>query len=244
MGLAFALGLGLIQSKKVIVSDEDATTEDLSTYTSVDPESNFTITPTKVTVTVIHPEHTTTYLYKDFGAGYFKRNFEIRFGLNVSAIWTAHALQGIIGVTNNLGLGNAVEGPNVEINYDYDGDGTRYELQVGGGDHVAHSYIDQFLWGALVYYCKFERVYVGGATNNIAQLTVYSDSNYTVLAKKITTSPVGGNLATWGEGDFTLAEATEEFRYLMLATSSRASYSDTESGSFEISNVEIISNTD
>jgi len=221
----------------------EETTEDLTTYTSVDPEDNFTITSNKLTVTDIHPDHTTTYLYYDFGEGYFKKNFEIRFALKVTAIWEDHALQGIIGVANSLTLNPG--GPNIEINYDYTGagSGANYDIEVGGGAHVAHTYINDFLIGT-TYYCKFERIYVGGAEDNIVQLTVYTDDAYTVRAKKIYMNPPGADLPTWGEDDFTLAEATETYRYLMLATSSRDSHSETIVGSFEISDVEIISNTD
>jgi hypothetical protein len=113
---------------------------------------------------------------------------------------------------------------------------------VGGGVHVAHSSISDFLIGT-TYYCKFERIYVGGAEDNIVQLTVYTDDAYTIRAKKIYLTPIGGDLPVWGEPDFTLEEATTEFRYLMLATSGRASWDESASGSFEISDVEIISNT-
>ena len=217
--------------------------ENLTTYTPVDPEANFTITANKLTVTSIHPEHTTTYLYYDFGADYFKKNFEMRFALKVTTIWVDHALQGIIGVADTLNL--TPEGPNIEINYDYTGagSGANYLIGVGGGDHVAHSYLGLFLVGT-TYYCKFERVYVGGAKDNIVQLTVYTDDAYTIKAKRIYGSHIGDDIDAWGEGDFTLAEATDEFRYLMLSTSGGASYDPTEFGSFEISNVQIISNTD
>jgi hypothetical protein len=219
--------------------------EDFTGYTDVDPETNFTIEANKLTVADIYPEHSTTYLYYDFGAEYFKKNFEIRFGLKVTAIWTDHAIETIIGVSNTLGL--AVEGPNVEFNYDYTdaGEGANYIIGVGGGDHVAHTNQNDFLVGN-TYYCKLERIYVGGAEDNIVQMTVYTDSEYTTRAKQIYGSGahIGEDLATWGEPDFTLAEATEEFRYLMIATSSRDNYSETEIGSFEVSNVEIISNED
>jgi len=218
-------------------------TEDLRTYTKVDPESDFVVIANKLTVTDIHPEHTTTYLYYDFGIEYFKRNFEMRFALKVTTIWTDHAIQGIIGVSNTLGL--AVEGPNVEINYDYTdaGSGANYQIGVGGGDHVAHTHQNQFLVGT-TYYCKIERIYVGGAEDNIFQMTVYTDSNYSIRAKNIYGGQIGEDIAAWGEPDFTLAEATEEFRYLMLATSSRGDYSEVEVGSFEISDVVIMSNSD
>ena len=215
--------------------------EDLTTYTEVDPETDLAVTTNKLTVTNIHPEHTETYLYYDFGAGYFKKDFEIRFVLKVTAIWTDHALQGVIGVSNTLGMD--VEGPNIEINYDYldAGSGANYRIAVGGGDHVAHTNQNQFLVGT-TYYCKIERTYVGGAEDNRFYLTVYSDSGYSIPAKYIYGGSTGDPIAAWGEPDFTLAEATEEFRYLMLATSSKDSSSETEVGSFEISNVEIISN--
>ena len=150
--------------------------EDLSTYTEVDPESNLAVIPTKVTVVDIHPEHTITYLYYDFGVNHFKKDFEMRFALKVNTIWTDHALQGIIGVSNSLGL--SVEGPNIQINYDYTdaGSGANYIIGVGGGDHVAHSNQNHFLVGT-IYYCKIERIYVGGAEDNIFQMTVYTDSN-------------------------------------------------------------------
>lgn len=217
--------------------------EDLTTYTPVDPDSNFTITSSTVVVDSIHPEYTTTYLYYDFGVDSLKRNFEIRFALEVTAIWTAHAIQGIIGVSNTLGL--SVGGPNIEINYDYTGAGadTNYFIGVGGGDHVAHSNQNQFVEGT-TYYCKSERIYVGGAADNIFQMTVYTDSDYSIRAKKIYGGSIGDDIATWGEVDFTLAEAVDEFRYLMLATSGRAADDSTEVGSFVISNVQIISNSD
>jgi len=218
-------------------------TEDLTTFTEVDPESNLAVTTDKLIVTDIHPEHTITYLYYDFGAEYFKRNFEMRFALKVTDIWVDHGLQGVIGVANALGLD--VNGPNVEINYDYTdaGSGANYIIGVGGGDHVAHTNQNQFLVGT-TYYCKIERIYVGGAADNIFRMTVYTDSNYTIRAVNIYGGQIGEDIAAWGESDFTLAEATEKFRYLMLATSGRADYDDTESGSFEISDVEIISNSD
>ena len=208
--------------------------EDLTTYTPVDPDSVFTITTTTVVVDSIHPEYTTTYLYYDFGADYFKRNFEIRFILDVTDIWVDHASQGVIGVADTLGLD--VNGPNIEINYDYTGAGadTNYFIGVGGGDHVAHSNQNQFVENK-TYYCKTERIYVGGATDNIFQMTVYTDSDYTIRAKKIYGGSIGDDIAAWGEGDFTLAEAIDEFRYLMLATSGRAAYDPTEVGSFVIS---------
>jgi len=217
--------------------------EDLTTYTKVDPESNFTVINDKLTVTDIHPEHTTTYLYYDFGAEYFKKNFVMRFALKVTTIWEDHSLQGVIGVSNTLGLN--VEGPNIEINYDYTdaGAGANYIIACGGGDHVAHSGQNQFLVNT-TYYCEVERTFVGGAEDNKFYIRVYTDSDYTTLAKILYGGGIGEDINPWGEDDFTLEEANTKYRYLMLSTSSRADYEDTEYGSFEISNVEVISNED
>jgi len=217
------------------------TSEDLTTYTQVDPEDNLATTADKLTVTNIHPEHTTTYLYYDFGANYFKKDFEIRFALKVTDMWTQHALQGIIGVARTVGL--AVEGPRIRLNYDYQdaGEGANYVLGVGGGDHVAHGNQNQFLIGT-TYYIKFQRIYVGGEADNYVLATAYTDPDYTVVAKYIYGGQIGEDIAPWGDNDFSLAHATEEFRYLIIASSSRDEYSASEVGSFEISDVEIISN--
>lgn len=61
-----------------------AAIEDFTTYTEVDTVGNrIAVTSNKVTVTAI-PRDETCYVYKDYGAGYFKNSWKHRFILNTT----------------------------------------------------------------------------------------------------------------------------------------------------------------
>lgn len=213
-------------------------------FIEVDEETNFSASGTQLTITDIHPEHCTSYVYKDFGVDYFRKNVEIWFELTIVSIAQEHALQGILYLTNGLGIRNDLTGdvrggPGCRINYD-SGDNTRFLLQVGGLDHIAHSHVANGPVVGTKYYVKWERVYNGGVSDNESRVTLYTDPDFTVLAKKKDES----DLLMYGEIDIDLALADKTFQYLILAMSDRASYDASAIDSFVIENVEIIKNED
>lgn len=78
--------------------------EDLTTFTEVDPSSAVTITSTKVSWASLESRDSVTYVYKDYGAGYFtdfthKMTFSTQAGTNA----TFSGAMVFWGITNQVG---------------------------------------------------------------------------------------------------------------------------------------------
>jgi len=161
--------------------------EDLSTYTEVDEHSQITITTTKFTATNYQYDHAESYVYKDFGAGYFGTNVEIQFELNVtsfnkfdSGLWGP----AVICLTNTLGdIYDIAGGPVVRINPDSTDYTANVEIGAGHDDYAAvtHSHVPA---PATTYYCTFVTTYAVDNKSNV-RLSIYTDSGRTTLLKTV-----------------------------------------------------------
>jgi len=220
-----------------VVEDDDSDYEDLSTYEIVDTETNFTIDGTKLTVTDIIPDHTTAYLYYDFGEGYFDTDIEIQFDLKVTAFAVAYDYMGVIGLSNDLGtIATVGYGPLVELNYQEDEEAVYYEVGAGHEDYAAPTHAHNTHVVGTQYYYTFTTTYAASNKSSVS-LATYTDAARTTLVKN------SGNVTVnpYGTGNITEEHGSQTFRYLVVAPSFRAA-TDTEGKfSFVIDHIKIVS---
>lgn len=216
------------------------TYEDLTTYTKVDSEGNLSVIPDKVTITDLYTEHTTSYLYKDFGAGYFTEDFEIQFEFCVTD--DTHGedtsdMFGIIGVCNTLGI-RATWDAGPWVNWRPGTHGIGNINLHAGDDSYATSFIEFPDDPAKIFYCTFKRISSPAPADCGVELSVYSDSLRTILMDKYG----GGASIPYGRNDIPSATGLTTFRYLEIAISEQAASANIAYGSYYIQNIEIISN--
>ena len=204
--------------------------EDLSAYTEVDEESDFTIASTQITADTYKFNHATSYLYKDFGEAYFGTDVEIQFELTVSAMVDSYGPCGIISLTNDLGTSaDVAEGPEVRVNSQENS--THVELWTGHGDYSASVHMHNTHAICVKYYCTLTTTY-GADDTSAVKLGVYTDEARTTLA--------GGD-APYGLEDVPEAHGSQTYRYLLVAQSARAATDETESVSMVIDKIKIVS---
>jgi hypothetical protein len=227
---SFASGITMVVGGGINDAPPVTGYEDLSTYTVVDEHGNFTISTTQLTVVNFPYDHSTSYVYYDFGVGYFGVNMEIQFEITVSALTDAYDPFSILALTNALGTGHDVaEGPNVELNDQEEGN-AYIELWSGHGDYASGTHLHNIHVLNTKYYCTFISTYGASNTSNV-KLGVYTDAARTILA---------GGADPYGTGSIPEAHGSQTFRYLVLAMSSNAA-SDANQVSMVIDHVKIIS---
>lgn len=237
----FTIGVGTqtftIGAGQTITITTESGYEDLSTYTVVDSETNFTIDGTKLTVTDIYPDHTTAYLYYDFGVDYFGTDIEIQFDLKVTAFAVAYDYMGVLGLANTLGLtGGVAYGPIVNLNYQAEGEATYYELGSAHDDYAAATHAHNTTAVGTQYYCIFKTVYAASDKSYVS-LGIYTDAGRTTLVKDKTNKEI----SPYGTGNIPEAHGSQTFRYLMIAPSERPATDTDGKFSFVIDHVKIIS---
>lgn len=200
--------------------------EDLTTYTPVDPESNYTIYPYSLVVTDFHVRHTVSYLYYDFGAAYFNANgVQINFDITVSSVSDLVAPNyRILALVNTLGERQSYDaGPVSHFAYKSAG-----KIELGCGDDL---YAIAF-WTCDIgttYYCTLTRTWAGGVADGSVVLDIYSDAGRSIL------------VASVPRLDIPAATAALTYRYLQVATSERSVSDATPIATFTISNIDIVS---
>ncbi len=212
--------------------------EDLTTYTEVDPETDFAVTSTTLTVTDMHTEHVAAYIYKDYTADYFTKDLEIQFefvvtdpnnGQDTSDMFGILSLNSILGTRNSGTSGPTVRWtPKMVSN----------QIQLFCGDNnYATSYATFIAGAGVVFYCTLTRVSVAAPGDCSILLDVYSDS-----ARTIRMNMANGNPSIqYGRNDIPTVDGLTKYRYLQLGTSEKDSADTTAYGSYYIQNVEIVS---
>lgn len=204
---------------------------DLTAFTKVDPAGNFTIDINSITVAGIETSWDTAYVYKDYGPGYFQKDFVINFEVIVTDInANDNDFYGLVKVSNALGPAKTAPGPVARLDYDSPTD-AKWQFYAGD-DNYATSFRLMTKLGVGVYYCTLERISnTPGMDDGQVTLSVYSDSNRTVIL---------------GGGSIPRIDIPKEdmvtLRYLILAQTYRDSVDHTPIGSYKIQNVKIISN--
>ena len=117
--------------------------EDFTTYTESDPESDITVTSTKVDVDAIYRKVQSGYVRKDFGEDYFSADFEIDIEVQVTAmdLYTSHFFFVLCDAAANDFQADISYSENnsllVWCNYGYKyPEGTGYLLTLSTGDYT------------------------------------------------------------------------------------------------------------
>ncbi len=212
--------------------------EDLTTYTSVDPEANYTITATRITVANMYPRHTNSYLYKDFGAGYFTKDLQINFEFCVTddTHTDATSMLGLIAICNTLGNRDANDaGPFTHWELGTHGVGN---INIpAGDDSYALSYFEFPDNGTKIFYCTLQRISALAPADCEVRMSVFSDAARTTLMNRFG----GAASIPYGRPDIPSATGLLTFRYLEIALSDRTATSAVPFGSYYVQNVQIVS---
>jgi hypothetical protein len=75
--------------------------ESLGSYTEVDPSNNWTVEETKLTCTNMNRQTQDSYVYKDYGTGYFDGDLECFFDLNLGTVGNI-VISNCLAFTNDL----------------------------------------------------------------------------------------------------------------------------------------------
>ena len=132
------------------------TTEDLTTYTKVDPNSRFTVTASKVIATGIC-RNEEAYVYKDKGASHFSGDFSHLLSVYPNST-TNQSMCGIWALTNTIGADNSTTRASNNIQlflYYHDGQCYLYGREWYTGNNYDAS---QALNNATEYYLTIARV--------------------------------------------------------------------------------------
>lgn len=183
-------------------------TEDLTTYTEVDPDGDLSATSSTLTVSTNNNRIATTYFYKDAGASHFT-DFDIDFEFNVTVSQDV-AFGTLCSVANTLGDTKAVDTASTGIYIATEEAGATNDVFLVDslGDFVFSTGIS--ISRSTTYYVTFTRV---GTT---ATLNIFTDSG---RSSHVSGSPV------------TLTVATTALRYVYLYSS----YDDDAGGSDDFS---------
>lgn len=148
-------------------------TEDLTTYTEVDPNSHISATASRATGTNV-ARNETCYLYCDKGANHFDA-LDIDFDLCVTTS-VFNGLLGILGLSNELKDFGAFGNNDIRVYHYYYGTEKRIHLQSSTNDYAVG------ISTSVPYYCTLERA-AGSAT---VTLRIYTDAARTVLFDTLT----------------------------------------------------------
>ena len=152
-------------------------TEDLTSYTEVDPGSNISKTSSRVTLTAL-PTNLDSYLYKDFGANYFDA-IELLFTIYFNSSSSIASLCAAGFTVNTLNDSSAWPTTSILIGLQKDG-ASSYILYLGDDDYTTIS-------SNTAYYCKLVRA----AGSGTAYLYIYTNSARTTLYDTLTCTGLG-----------------------------------------------------
>jgi len=186
--------------------------EDFTTYSETDPGSTVTKTSDTITWALLSTRNTSSYVYKDFGAGYFGGDFSHRFEV------TATGYGGVTPYASVWGLANAVD--DFQGIDDSGGDyqsvvlvnsGGTYFLQLRICEDGGVSLSNQAISVSTKYYVTVERDDDGG-TNGTGRLTlrVYT-GNYYGESGAVEIGTVTLDCGVGEQNDFRYLYATSSF---------------------------------
>jgi len=236
-GLGGGVGVTIIATASNL---EVVTYEDLTTYTSVDPEGNYAITSNQLTITDFHTEHTESYANKDLTADYLSEDGEIQFefvitdpnhGDDSADAFGLLAYSNTPGTTNSGTLGPIVYWtPDVTL--------TSNKIRLYSGHHsYATTYLTFNTTPTTVFYCTMTRVSAPAPGDCSVLIDVWSDAARTVRMPK----SVGGDSGQFGRNDIPSARGLVDYRYLQVGTAERDSWDNAPYGSYYVRNIKIIS---
>jgi len=148
-------------------------TEDLTTYTEVDPNNKVSITSTTATITQLSRD-TDAYVYKDCGADQLS-NFKVELEIKFTS-WQKWALCMFFGVSNVIA--NAANWTNGIMAYVYIGSDSNSYIYFYNRNTTTTVTSDRISL-SVKYYITIERV------DDIATLYIYTDSDKTNLFDSI-----------------------------------------------------------
>jgi hypothetical protein len=152
-------------------------TEDLTTFTEVDPGYDMTVTASKNAIYRM-PRNVESYLYKDYGVGHFG-DFDIDFEVTLT-LYQNYTWQGIISVGDSIGSYDTLydaEDSFVVYHIDYS---NRFKIYVKDFTDMSGDYYD--LYSSSKHYYSFARS--GTTLTN----SIYSDADRTTLVDTQTTT--------------------------------------------------------
>jgi len=198
--------------------------ENFTTYTLVDPQGVYTVTAGKSIVTGLEAKNHESYLYKDFGAGYFTSGTVINFEVFMTTPPASSANCWSIALSNVLmGYRNSGQAVGSVVDYSWTDHPTKFEIWTN-----ARNYAGLYLAipVATLYYGTLTYVY--GSPSQV-KVDVYSDAARTVLVVSL------------DRNDIPQAKVDSNYRYLIVTSS----YGDMSVAlpvvTFYVQNVEIIS---
>lgn len=168
-------------------------TEDLTTYTEVDPNGRISKTASRVTLSYLTCVED-AYLYKDFGASYFDK-IDLKFDGMISST-SGYSGECIAGFSNLVDDANGWSSYHIKVCfYRNSSSGTYWVYILTATDYQAYQ-----ISANTTYYLTLTR----DAGSNSATLKIYSDSARTTLLQSLSVTGVG---------------ATSKFRYFFPAVS-------------------------
>jgi hypothetical protein len=200
------------------------TYEDFTGYTAVDPDVVYTVAQNKVTATNMILRDNETYLYKDFGAGYFTNGTVVNFEVLMSTLPNASGNGWMVALSNVLkGWRNSAQAVGAQIDYSYTNPLTKHEIWTDArnyaGSYLAVPY-------NTLYYCTFTFTY---ASPSIVHTYVYSD---------VARSNLIVNLS---RPDIVQAKVDAGYQYLLVCTNYGEMNDVEHTATWYVQNVEIIS---
>ena len=191
--------LGLIADFKLIPSEAPPSPyEDLTTYTDLDEDGDFTITVLKCDVSTMRRDATSRVIY-DFGAAYFG-DFDIDFEFECTNIGQ-YAAAAVFGMSNSIGdSANLWSGSNDGIQVTHYGNNNNLRIRLlDGNTNDTDDYLGSASNSTIHLYCTITRV---GTT---CTLTMYSDSLRTVVIDTLVITSVNDQfrylyvMNSWGD---------------------------------------------
>lgn len=145
--------------------------ENLTTFTKVDPGGFLTVTPTRLTGTVV-PNTTDCYLYKDFGVNYFS-DFEVRCTVNCAAAVRVgiNTQIGVFSACDTFGSFPDEEATSVQVWFEYNGAVLRLGLSEGT---VVADTCDLLAFGT-TYYLIIRKIW------HYVTVEIWTDAAHTTL---------------------------------------------------------------
>lgn len=163
----------------------EASVEDFSTYTEVDPGTKISITSTKITVTTMLDSDDAR-VYKDFGAGYFSADFEhlITVYQNSSTVTgLGNIVWGVSNITTAEVVAEGTQGIYVRMYEETAGTASLFIRDHNGANSASDN--NTALSLNTPYYLKIKRDEAIG-TYGTAYVYIYSDSGRTTLVDTLT----------------------------------------------------------
>lgn len=197
------------------------TSEDLSTYTEVDPGTYLSVISSRVTFTSLD-RNIDAYIYKDL-SGEFDGNFEVRFSFRTTSLGIGGGIVGLV-ITNDLndilGLRTGDKNHIEAVFYDENSPATndeKFYLQETDGAADYSDISTDLDPQNTTYYCKLIRDEDVGTYGTI-YLYIYSDASYSTLVDTC---------------EVALHTSKKDYTYLMLAVSFDSDASNYVSGYWE-----------